>query len=123
MKVFHCESHRLHAPAWYVADGSARPCPEVPGRVEAILEKVRGEGHEIVAVPAGDGSLPAAVGAVHSAEYLDYLRTIHGVWHAEFGTDVLPDTFPRKVARREKLAPHARAGQFCFDLAAPITAG
>ena len=35
MKVFWCESHGLHAPAWYVADGAARVCPEVPGRVEA----------------------------------------------------------------------------------------
>jgi acetoin utilization deacetylase AcuC-like enzyme len=120
MKVFYSELHRLHAPAWYVADGAARPCPEVPGRVEAILGALGG--HEVERVGTS-ADLPAAVMAVHSAEYLEYLRTIHRVWHEEFGTDVLPDTFPRRKAARPKLAPHAQAGQFCFDLAAPITAG
>jgi acetoin utilization deacetylase AcuC-like enzyme len=120
MKVFCCDSHRLHAPAWYVADGAARPCPEKPERVGAILAALAG--HEVVRVASSD-AVPDAVTAVHGPAYLEYLRTIHGLWHPQFGTDVLPDTFPRRVASGQKLAPHARAGQFCFDLAAPITAG
>src|SRR5690349_7261456 len=118
MKVFYSANHALHAPAWYVADGSARPCPEVPGRVEAILGALGG--HDVQRV-VGIDEVPPAVTAVHAPAYLQYLRTIHGVWHEEFGTDVLPDTFPRSAGARPKLAPHAQAGQFCFDLAAPIT--
>src|SRR5256885_780076 len=32
MKVFYSDRHVLHAPAWYVADGRVRECPEVAGR-------------------------------------------------------------------------------------------
>jgi acetoin utilization deacetylase AcuC-like enzyme len=124
MKVFYSNDHWGHAPGWYVADGAVRQCPEVPARVEVIeraLREVRGlEMCEAVGVdPMG------AIRAVHEAGYLEYLQTIHGVWVAEFGAgNVLPDTF---VQRRERMTipkkPSAQAGFYCFDMAAPITAG
>jgi acetoin utilization deacetylase AcuC-like enzyme len=95
----------------------------VPGRVDAICGALGAAWESCFAVGAVGDGLPAAVTAIHAREYLEYLRTIHGVWHGEFKTDVLPDTFPRRVAARPGLHPHAGAGQFCFDLAAPITAG
>jgi acetoin utilization deacetylase AcuC-like enzyme len=65
-----------------------------------------------------------ALRGVHGAGYLDYLRTIHDLWSAEFGAcDVLPDTFvPRGRRVRRPTKPAAQAGYYCFDLAAPIGA-
>jgi acetoin utilization deacetylase AcuC-like enzyme len=65
-----------------------------------------------------------ALRGVHEAGYLDYLRTIHDLWSAEFGAcDVLPDTFvPRGRGVRRPTKPAAQAGYYCFDLAAPIGA-
>jgi acetoin utilization deacetylase AcuC-like enzyme len=79
-----------------------------------------------------------AIRRVHKSDYLHYLQTIHALWTAEFGAgvDVIPDTFPRphslrhahgapvyaqRVSRPSK--PVAQAGFYCFDMAAPITAG
>src|SRR5262249_50881523 len=93
-------------------------CAEAPARVEAILPEL--------GLPRGElfaGDVMPAISAVHAADYLDYLRTIHGDWFAEFGCDVLPDTFAPRAGTRRPSKPSARAGWYCFDMAAPITAG
>ncbi len=117
-------------PDWYLADGSIRPCPEVAARVDAIFEAVAGKGHHIeeISAAAGDAESLAAIGAVHTADYLHYLETIHPIWAAEFAAtgarDVLPDTFVRhSPGSRPPKKPSAQAGYYCFDTAAPIMAG
>jgi acetoin utilization deacetylase AcuC-like enzyme len=132
MKVFWTEKHALHMPKWYVADGAVRECQEVAGRVEGILRALRGM--EVGKLMEGD--VMRAIGRVHDAGYLEYLKRVHAEWFSEFKCDVLPDTFPRVRAHGPapsqtagfdgggmplKLA--ARAGWYCFDMAAPITAG
>jgi acetoin utilization deacetylase AcuC-like enzyme len=70
-----------------------------------------------------------SIAAVHDSEYLQYLRTIHGIWVAEFGVEggggaVLPDTFvPRGKRIDIPKKPSAQAGYYCFDMAAPIVGG
>ena len=129
MKVFCSDKHSLHAPATYFADGTARPVPECPARVDAILDALR-PAHTI---HTSDHvrSTPAmrAVHGVHSHDYLHYLSSIHRVFSKEFAApgqslDVVPDTFlpPGRTPRRPS-KPSAQAGYYCFDMAAPITAG
>jgi acetoin utilization deacetylase AcuC-like enzyme len=127
MRVFYSEKHAQHAPESYLADGSMRPCPDVPARAEKILAAVKHLPDVHVESPGAIDPRPA-IRAVHAADYLEYLRTIHPIWAAEFtgdkgGRDVLPDTFPRRVGTRPPRKPSAQAGYYCFDTAAPITAG
>ncbi len=127
MLVFYSHKHALHAPQWYVADGTVRPCPEVPARAEALLEALRSSGHSIRNVD-GESSPGSPIDplpilqAVHAPDYLDYLRTIHVTWFEEFHCEVIPDTFCRRPGPQPN-KPAAQAGYYCFDMAAPITAG
>ena len=127
MHVFVPSRHDLHAPQWYVADGTVRPCPDNPARVDRIRAALQqAGGFEFAAAEVDPWP---ALRAIHAGDYLDYLQTIHAVWTAEFGpsVDVIPDTFPRvnphapRVKRPAK--PAAQPGYYSFDMAAPITAG
>jgi len=124
MKVFYSDAHAVHAPTWYVADGCVRPCPEVAARAVEIMRVLEGMGIEVDR-PGREGvDAWPAIRAVHDRGYLDYLRTIHDLWTAEFGAcDVIPDTFVRRVNMKRPTKPSAQAGFYCFDMAAPITAG
>jgi acetoin utilization deacetylase AcuC-like enzyme len=126
MKCFYAATHAAHAPVWYVADGCVRPCPEVPARAVAIARTLADAGMEVEDLEGvrGPDAWPALRG-VHEAGYLDYLRTVHDLWSAEFGAcDVLPDTFVPRGMRgvRRPTKPAAQAGYYCFDMAAPIGA-
>ncbi|MGN6370802.1 MAG: histone deacetylase family protein [Phycisphaerae bacterium] len=121
MKIFYSPRHVEHAPDWYVADGIVCPCPEVPGRAEAILRSLAAAGHSLI---TPDLDPMPAIQRTHDAGYLQYLSSIHATWTAEFGNcDVIPDTFPRRIAKKPPTKPSAQAGYYCFDMAAPITRG
>ena len=128
MQVFTADTHLLHQPQWYIADGTVRPCPDHPARVDRIRNALQNAGNFDIAPPAEIDPWPA-LRAIHASDYLAYLQTIHTVWTAEFGSnvDVLPDTFPRVNPHapcvRRPTKPAALAGYYCFDMAAPITAG
>ena len=127
MRIFHTPHHRLHAPEWYIADGTRHACPDNPKRIERLLEAVRSLPGTQLLTPESIDPWPALRG-VHTPDYLDYLQTIHAIWLAEFGhegsTQVLPDTFVRRMPGTKRPdKPSAQAGYYCFDMAAPITAG
>ncbi len=121
MQIFSVSNPARHAPKWYVADGVVRPCPDNPERVLRILKYLSGPIMEAATDPW------PALRAIHRADYLKYLQTIHEKWTAEFGDcDVIPDTFvPRRAGTPTPCPskPVAQAGYYCFDMAAPITAG
>src|SRR4051812_173028 len=124
MHVVHSPTHALHAPQFYAVDGVWKPAPEVPMRVEVILEALRAAGGHRFVMPTVDAT--AAIRATHDHKMLEYLRTVFDFWHAEFpGVDLLPDTFvPRHHG--EAMLPArlpSQAGYWCFDMAAPITRG
>lgn len=143
MQIFFPVSHALHSPRLYLADGTMRRVPESPARAEKIIQALRSSRHEVISIPLPPGFESKAETAipelrrVHAPAYLDYLRTIHARWHAEFpDCDLLPDTFPPPASPTIKAqpvrtdrrnmtgrTPSALSGQFCFDTAAPITAG
>ena len=122
MQVYHTVQSLLHSPRWYVADGTVRVCPESPERYEAILAALTGVPQLELAEPFADPT--GVTRAVHAADYVEYLATIHPAWVKEFGDhDVIPDTFVPPTRRGALTRPGsavARAGYYCFDMAAPI---
>lgn len=126
MKIFYPEHHAQHAPAFEVFDGGVRvPYQETPERVELLLDSLRGR--PWAEIHPGGACDPQAVLAVHTPEYVEFLRTAYEAWGRE-PTDyakegLLPATFaPRGTSRRPR-GLLGRAGYHMSDLSAPILAG
>ena len=120
--VWHPRTRR-HVPSAEIRAGVRTPGTEVVERVNVIREALIRAGH--LEVTARDPDRPALL-AVHSAELLDHLRTIHDAWvvggyPANPGQDrVVPSVFPTPgmlagLPPRRPAAAHARAGLFCYD--------
>jgi acetoin utilization deacetylase AcuC-like enzyme len=118
MKCFWDDRQRAHAPAGEFFNGAMHPPAEHPGRVDAILQAIGP-----TQTPADTGMGPLS--RVHSADYLDFLRTAHDAWRAAGRDgDAFPYTFP-VVGRRPLILSRIDAllGQFSFDTSTPIAAG
>ena len=115
MKCFWDERQRAHAPAGEFFNGAVHPAAEHPGRVDAILGAIGS-----VEAPSDLGLEP--IRRVHSAEYLEFLRTAHDQWRAAGREgDAFPYTFPVVQRRPLKLLRiDALLGQYSFDTSTPI---
>ena len=118
MKCFWDDRQRAHAPAGEFFNGAMHPPAEHPGRVDAILQAIGP-----TQTPADTGMGPLS--RVHSADYLDFLRTAHDEWRAAGRDgDAFPYTFPVVDRRPLNLSRiDALLGQFSFDTSTPIAAG
>ena len=115
MKCFWDDRQRTHAPAREFFNGAMHPAAEHPGRVDAILQAI------------GPTAAPDDVGLepilrVHSADYVEFLRTSHEQWRAAGRDgDAFPYTFPVVGRRPLKLNRiDALLGQYSFDTSTPI---
>ncbi len=115
MKCFWDDRQRAHAPAGEFFNGAMHPAAEHSGRVDAILRAVGP-----TAAPDDAGLEPIL--RVHSAEYVEFLRTAHDQWRAAGRDgDAFPYTFPVIGRRPLKLSRiDALLGQFSFDTSTPI---
>ncbi len=112
---------KTHAPETFLVSGTWRPCPEVPARVDRFLSVVRSLGL-FPSLPEDHGLAPLA--AVHTAEYLTFLQTIHGRWQGLGGSrHVLPNVHPASRDGVYPRSPVGQAGYHLGDTACPITAG
>ena len=115
MKCFWDDRQRKHAPAGEFFNGAVHPAAEHPGRVDAILDAIGP-----VETPHDFGTEP--LHRVHSADYLEFLRTAHDQWRAAGREgDAFPYTFP--VVQRRSLELQridALLGQYSFDTSTPI---
>jgi acetoin utilization deacetylase AcuC-like enzyme len=118
MKCFWDDRQRAHAPGGEFFNGAMHPPAEHPGRVDAILQAIGS-----TETPADYGMEPLL--RVHSADYLNFLRTAHDEWRrAGRGGDAFPYTFPVVGRRPLNLSRvDALLGQFSFDTSTPIAAG
>jgi acetoin utilization deacetylase AcuC-like enzyme len=94
------------------------PAAEHAGRVDAILQAIGP-----TEAPADRGMEPLL--RVHSANYLEFLRTAHQQWRAAGREgDAYPYTFP-VVGRRPLTLSRVDAllGQYSFDTSSPIAEG
>jgi acetoin utilization deacetylase AcuC-like enzyme len=116
------DRQRVHAPRHFMANGALSPNPEVPGRVDVLRAGAEAAGCGFEA-PQDHGMGPIA--AVHSAEYLTFLRSAHRRWSRIEGAsdEVIPNIHP---ASRTDSYPKSVLGQAGFhqaDTSCPISAG
>ena len=119
MKALFDARQRTHDPKHFVANGVVRPSPEQPARIDALRTGAEAAGCTFV-TPSDHGMGPLA--AVHSAEYLAFLETIHTRWRRIEGAseEVIPNIHPD---RRSASYPASAVGQAGFhqaDTACPI---
>ncbi|MDJ0683135.1 MAG: histone deacetylase family protein [Alphaproteobacteria bacterium] len=122
MKLFFDEAQRLHDPDSFIVLGQVKPNPETPERAARLLAGVAETGHEAI-TPEDHGLGPIA--AVHTPDYLHFLKTIHEEWSLVpgAGPEVIPNIHPTRH-RPDALytSPVGKAGYFMADTACPISA-
>lgn len=116
--------------------GKLVDCHEVPDRLEYVLAELQRRSLGAILTPPEDlpfqAELHAAIQAVHTLKYLDFLATAWEEWvaldRANAQRDALPSVWPlsQPPAFRTDAPPltfAARLGQCAFDSGTPLTAG
>jgi len=115
MRMFYHAGQAQHDPLSEMHNGGFVPYREHSGRIESVLRAL-GDTEE----PADLGQEPIA--AVHTAEYLDFLRSAHDLWRsAGRSGEALPYAWPvvrRRPLRLERI--DALLGRFSFDATTPV---
>ena len=115
MRRFFSPRQLAHAPAQELHNGGFTDYAESPDRAEAILAAIGG------AEAPTDAGL-GAIAAVHSADYLDFLREAPALW-AEAGRpgDVIGYVWPvvgRRPLNLQRI--DALVGRYSFDASTPL---
>jgi acetoin utilization deacetylase AcuC-like enzyme len=121
MKAVFDERQRLHDPQHFMANGVISRSPEQPERIDRLAEGAARAGCRMMA-PADHGMAPIA--AIHTAEYLSFLRTIHARWmHIEGAApEVIPNIHPDRRSASYPQSAVGQAGYHQADTACPIGA-
>ncbi|MBX6367447.1 MAG: histone deacetylase family protein [Rhodospirillales bacterium] len=122
MRVVYSEKHERHQPRVFVYRGQIVDTPENAVRATMIAAALGGAGHEIVA-PADFGLAP--IRAVHAADYLEFLETIHARWAAlpGAGPEVVANVHPNRNMGRRPEGVVGLVGWHTADTACPIVEG
>jgi len=122
MQAIFDERQWVHDPKHFMANGTLYPNPEQPRRIEVLQD---GAGRAGCSFQAPDDHGLGPIAALHSAEYLVFLETIHTRWSRIEGAsdEVIPNVHPD---RRTASYPRSAVGQAGFhqaDTSCPIAAG
>ncbi|MEQ9056888.1 MAG: histone deacetylase family protein, partial [Roseovarius confluentis] len=119
MHAFLAPAQSAHAPQTFLHQGVLKPSPEAPERIAILKDAAQAAGCTF-ATPPDAGIAPIA--AVHSSEYIGFLRTIHARWSALDGAapEVIPNIHPRTRADSYPTSPVGQAGYHQADTACPI---
>lgn len=122
MRAIFDDRQWVHDPKHFMANGTRLANPEQPKRIEVLTAGAKAAGCRFEA-PDDHGLGPIA--ALHSAEYLVFLQTIHERWSRIEGAsdEVIPNIHPD---RRTASYPRSAVGQAGFhqaDTSCPIAAG
>jgi acetoin utilization deacetylase AcuC-like enzyme len=120
MRVFHSPDSALHAPATFFRRGKLIPAPETPERYRVLRDALAAQ-HVLCEAP--DHGL-APIGAVHDADYLQFLQT---AWERRAELDptaeeLLTTQFARARASRRSDGLINQFGFFTSDTSTPIRA-
>lgn len=122
MKAIFDNRQWRHDPQHFMANGLVKPSPEQPERIARLSDGATAAGCDFVA-PKDAGIGPIA--AVHSPEYLVFLRNIYTRWQRieGAGAEVIPNIHP--ASRRDSYPKSAvgQAGYHQADTACPIGEG
>ena len=125
MKVFWDPVQLSHSPSFFLQRGIVRPNFETPARAEALLEGVRALG---LATTKPASANRAALEAIHTPDYLDFLRDSPAAWAAlpEHGPELVPNIHPSAEMLANGARPGdtviGRLGWFTADTSCPIAA-
>ncbi len=122
MRCFHHPDTVLHEPPRFLVRGEPRPVPEKPERVAAVLRALEERGDMVELASAAER---AAMAAVHTPAYLDFLETAHACWTAlpDASEAVIPNVHrgPDMTSYPESVV--GQAGYHMMDTSCPIAAG
>ncbi|MCC5992862.1 MAG: histone deacetylase family protein [Rhodobacteraceae bacterium] len=121
MKAIFDDRQRLHDPQHFMANGKTYPSPEAPERIARLMAGARAAGCRFTA-PQDAG--PGPIAAIHSAEYLHFLRTIYPRWLRipDAGPEVIPNIHPATRGDNYPKSAIGQAGYHQADTACPIGA-
>jgi acetoin utilization deacetylase AcuC-like enzyme len=120
MLTVYSPHQREHQPSEFVAAGRPKTHPEVPERLDALLEEARHGAHQIVE-PSDHGI--RYVRLVHTERYIEFLRRAHEEWRQlpNASAHVVPNVHPRRIAcENYPRSIVGRAGYHLYDLSCPI---
>ena len=123
MKIVFSEDHRKHFAQGEVYGGELVTPFERPSRMEYILRELKSRGMTDIIAPGKPDM--KAIGRVHDAGYLDFLRGAWGEWiKAGYRGEILPTGFPnRSLRQRLPRAIDGKVGYYTHSVETAITAG
>jgi acetoin utilization deacetylase AcuC-like enzyme len=121
MKVIFSEGQKKHSPKSFLSSGAPQPNPEVPERADRLLAAALAAGLE-QKEPDDFGDGPIA--AVHTPEYLQFLKDIHTRWKRipDASREVMPNIHPARRGGAYPLSAVGQVGYHVCDSACPISA-
>lgn len=122
MKAIFDERQWSHDPKHFMANGAILPNPEQPARIDIL--KAGAEAAGCVFEAPGDAGL-GPIAAVHTAEYISFLRHIYPRWRRieGAGDEVIPNIHPANRGDGYPKSAVGQAGYHQADTACPIAEG
>ncbi|APZ54067.1 histone deacetylase family protein [Salipiger abyssi] len=119
MKAFFDDRQWRHAPRHFMANGALLPNPEEPRRIEILTGGALAAGCSFAA--PGDAGL-GPIAALHTAEYISFLRNIYTRWRRieGAGEEVIPNIHPASRSDGYPKSAVGQAGWHQADTACPI---
>lgn len=119
MRAFFDERQWKHDPKHFMANGAILPNPEQPERINRLKRGAEDAGCTFEA-PSDNGTGPIA--AIHTAEYISFLETIHRRWKRieGAGAEVIPNVHPANRSDGYPKSAVGQAGYHQADTACPI---
>ena len=127
MKTFYNHLHAQHQGKVEMFRGALVPCFEVPARADHVLAELQRRKLGTVMEPLSFDE--AALTAIHSPRYLNFLATAWDQWvaldAANADKDILPSVWPTRTFRTD-IEPDnfaAKVGLYSYDAGSPFTSG
>lgn len=121
MKYVFSDPQRKHDPFHFLSSGAQQNNPEVPERIDRLIAGAEAAGLTRVA-PEDRGLAPIA--AVHTPEYLSFLKHIYARWQRipDASPEVIPNIHPDRRDFSYPASAVGQAGYHMADTACPIGA-
>jgi len=120
MKAIFDPVQQKHNPQFFLIRGSVTASTEQPERADRLLAGLKSAGISVSAA-TDHGAGPRA--AIHTPEYLNFLKSAHSEWQSlpgEPSAEVIPNIHPQRYAATYPTGIVGRAGWHMADTACPI---
>ena len=119
MHAYFSDDQLRHHGKTFIVAGEKKPIPEVPERAEILRGAVGRLGLDLH-TPNDAGLAPIA--AIHDAQYLNFLQTIHDEWQDVGGAEqVIPNIHPFDRNGPYPRHPAGKAGFHLGDTSCPVS--